>query len=456
MKKILAWILVLGLMMMAALPGMAEETAEEAEAAAAEAVENLAAPGLFDLYDVNGDDVKWLGIAVPVVNGLAMTAGCVVPENCATLVITDGVNVWKAAVYYRDNGNALVTIAVDVSEANPLIGPFSGTGHEEALVAGDCTVRTADANQSRINRTVSSLTPIIWEGYYALVARLNGDALPGSPLLDEEGNLAGIVAAQYAEGDHRVVILSLEGIRQSLVEASANEEAAKMRAEIEPEGFTVTVEENRVTLDWSAMTLPECAEGERPYVVVSDIDNSYLTYFGFTEDTSWTLLLTPGRTYVSGILVSKDTPDRTPDRYVITTLPEAEKLTDYGFESRVLAVAEKNAAGEVVPVEEVTEELLRSGRAYFYSSSTYQVDRTYDDLTLLITLTDPNGENYRYETGWVYDPAYMDDDTWSVAFTETGLLEMLNKEQGGYPKGEYTLAFYVGGKLADSVTFELK
>ena len=48
----------------------------------------------------------------------------------------------------------------------------------------------------------------------------------------------------------------------------------------------------------------------------------------------------------------------------------------------------------------------------------------------------------------------MANDAWSVPFEETGLLDMLNAN--GYPKGVYLLTYYIGGKLADVYTFELK
>ena len=107
-----------------------------------------------------------------------------------------------------------------------------------------------------------------------------------------------------------------------------------------------------------------------------------------------------------------------------------------------------------VPVTEVTEELLRSGRAYFYSSSTYEVDETLPNESLLITLTDPNGNNYRYESGWIYSPEYMAEDIWYLPITDTGLTASL--DANGYPKGTYQLAFFVDGALADEFSFELK
>ena len=105
-------------------------------------------------------------------------------------------------------------------------------------------------------------------------------------------------------------------------------------------------------------------------------------------------------------------------------------------------------------IAEVTEELLRSSRAYFYSWSTYEVTENIEGKSLLVTLTDPNGNNYRYESGWLYSPDYMAEDIWYLSLAETNLTSILNAD--GYPAGVYRVAFYVDGLLADEFSFELK
>ena len=107
-----------------------------------------------------------------------------------------------------------------------------------------------------------------------------------------------------------------------------------------------------------------------------------------------------------------------------------------------------------VPVTEVTEELLRSSRAYCYSWATYEVTENIEGKSLLVTLTDPNGNNYRYESGWLYSPDYMAEDIWYLSLAETNLTSILNAD--GYPAGVYRVAFYVDGLLADEFSFELK
>ena len=122
--------------------------------------------------------------------------------------------------------------------------------------------------------------------------------------------------------------------------------------------------------------------------------------------------------------------------------------------SRMAALTPTPAVPPPVPVTEVTEELLRSGRAYFYSTSTYRVTENLPDNTLLVTLTDPEGGNYRYESSWIYGPEYMNEDTWYIPLTRSGLVAGLDRN--GYPRGVYRMAFFVDGELADSFSFELK
>ena len=76
-----------------------------------------------------------------------------------------------------------------------------------------------------------------------------------------------------------------------------------------------------------------------------------------------------------------------------------------------------------------------------------------EDFTLLVSLTAPDGSNYRYESGWYYDPSVMKKDEWYTLLSDTTLLDMLN--EAGYPAGTYEMAMYIEGKLADSFSFEL-
>jgi hypothetical protein len=53
----------------------------------------------------------------------------------------------------------------------------------------------------------------------------------------------------------------------------------------------------------------------------------------------------------------------------------------------------------------------------------------------------------------MYAPEYMEEDVWFIPLTESGLTWSL--DQSGYPRGEYEMAYYVDGDLADAFSFEL-
>ena len=422
--------------------------------------EDARTPGLFDLYCMNGEDnPEWIGTAAAFYEGILIVPVSILPEDLSSLWISDGQNIWQADTVAPDNAGIAAVVVFDTEDISPSIGAYALTAVNTQATPTGCYVQTEDENRFQTIRLVYSVTPITWRGTPCLLASLSGPALPGSPLLTvDSGRLAGIAVAEWSEGTDRVVFMSPEGMQKSLSEAL--NAITGPEGSGTPEGFTVMVEANTVTFDWSAMQLPETKEGEDLYLVVADKMNQYLTYFRIEKDTECTMVLTPGRTYQSGILASAEAPDMLPDAYAETELPAAERLTDYGFTSVVCAIAEEPenglpASGLPDPVTEVTEELLRSGRAYFYSSTTYEVTETIDDITLLITLTDPKGNNYRYLTGWMYDPSCMKNDTWAIPLSETNLLDFLNQNEK-YPAGAYEVAFYIGGKLADSFSFDLE
>ena len=77
-----------------------------------------------------------------------------------------------------------------------------------------------------------------------------------------------------------------------------------------------------------------------------------------------------------------------------------------------------------------------------------------DAFDFVREIEDPAGNNYRYESGWLYSPDYMAEDIWYLSLAETNLTSILNAD--GYPAGVYRVAFYVDGLLADEFSFELK
>ena len=135
MKKILA--LLLALLLTAAV------TAGSGE-------EETAAPGMFDLYAMDGETPVWLGTAVSLYDGILMTADIVLPESLTHLVITDGRNVWDAEAAAPDRAGLAVTILYDTETQKPAAGIFELDSGAAKLT--DCFVTTGDEKLSRVNR----------------------------------------------------------------------------------------------------------------------------------------------------------------------------------------------------------------------------------------------------------------------------------------------------------------
>lgn len=419
--------------------------------------ETAGTPDLYDLYEKTENGKEWISTVIPIMESVAITSSAGISLPMTAPVIWDG-TAYRAVTMALPTADGTVLVLLHETDGEtPGIPAFSLLENGRVLEAGELTVRSGDWMKSRINRAVYDLSSITWKNQEALLLTLSGETSVGAPLIASDGKLAGMIVAEYAEGVNRYVALPVNGISNCLQEAYYMT-LGTQTADTRPEGYTVTMDQNLVTFDWSQVQLPETAEGETLFHVIADYDSAYFTYMEVSPgDTSLTMLLTPGRTYVSGLAVAAGTPADIPEEVAFTTLPEAEPLTGNQFNSLVFAIGEQaeGAAGTDLPTaipETITEEFLRSGRACIYSVSTYTVE-TRSEETLLITLTAPDGSNYRYESGWIYDPSYMDHDEWATSLSMTTLLDMLNRTE--YPEGTYELSMYIGGKLADSFHFEL-
>ena len=418
--------------------------------------ETAASPDLYDLYDETETGKTWIGTAVPVMDGVAVASPVGLPEKVTMLEIWDGTAYRPVSAALPVADGKVLVLLHETDGAKPAIQAYSFLNSGIAPQTGDLMVRSGDWMRSRVNRAVYDASVISWNGKEAMLLTLSGDTVIGSPVVTTDGKLAGIILAEYAEGVNRYVALTVPEISVCLQEAAGILDAPE--TDNRPEGYQVTMKGNEVTFDWSGVSLPEVKEGEKLYHVLVDSESSYLNYMEIDENTTAiTMLLTPGRTYLSGLGAFAETPDDLPEQIAVTALPEAEKLTEYEFKSLVFAIAEmpEGADETTMPTAttQVTEELLRSGRACMLSSSSYKVDKKMEGFSLLVTLTAPDGSNYRYESQWYYDPELMGEDEWYTRMTDTGLLDMLDRN--GYPDGIYEMAMYIDGKLADSFSFEL-
>ncbi len=416
---------------------------------------------LYDLYNNTKNGKVWLGNAVPILPGAQLASPAAISGEYDSPEVWDGAN-FNELLYatYTAKGKLLLMLS-DMEDKTPGIPAYEVVDSNQSLQISDLIVRSGDGMGSRINRAVVDAVSFTWQEMDCLLLTLSGDTALGAPLQTKDGLLAGIVVAEYAEGENRYIALTIREIQKWLNEVADSLDEPEEEEDLSPEGYTVTVNGIEVTFDWSAVDLPAIPEGRALYLMVKDVDSSYVTYIQLTEEeTALTMFLTPGRTYESGLIVgdANEAPARMPQACATTVMPEAEPLTEYSFKSEVLAIAEmaENAPADAMPTvpEEITEELLRSGRGCIYSVSSYDVDRIITSLPLLVTLTAPDGSNYRWESLWIYHPSYEQRDEWYELIDGTGLLEML--DINGYPEGEYEMCMYIDGKLADTFTFTLK
>ena len=414
---------------------------------------------LFDLWDYGGESPVWAGFAVPVSEDIVITSPAALPDNTEYLAVSDGKEQWEVKAVIPDRSNLLAVIMYESADKQPRYSAWQLLPYGKSTAVSSCFVRYGDGMGSRINRAVLSAENYRWMGRNSYLLTLSEQVPLGSPVLTADGELAAIVAAQWAEGNNRVLALPPEEIVESLTEVAGllNNLPDWGKA---PEGLTVKTEGNLATIDWNEMILPEAKGSEQLYLVVADAGNNYLNFYpAETKDRSLTELLTPGRLYMAGVVASAGIPNSLPEQYVVFSAPLVKKLTEYRFRPVLTAIAEmpeggKDSGAEPVPVTEVTRELLESGRAYFYAHSVYEVTEEIAGKTLLVTLTDPEGNNYRWESMWIYSPDYMKKDVWYVSLEESGLLTGLIRDD--YTAGVYQMAYYVDGELADMFEFELK
>ena len=425
----------------------------------AESTEETKQAELFGLWETDGESRKWIAAAVPFSEGVLITASSVLPELPERIVISDGENTWETKAVIPDKTGTIAMVFYDREDSNADHDAWPLLPWGMNIPAASCNVRYADQTGQMNNCRILAAEDIRLQDRRFLLLTLTEPVKPGSAVLTGDGYLAGVVTAEWAEGINRVLALPAEEIAGSLQEAAAllNNMPAWGKA---PDGLNVTVEKNHVTIDWKDMVLPEKAEGETLYMVLLDTGNNYLNFYpAETQERAFSTILTPGRFYAAGPAASAGKPDGVPETFVTFAVPPAKQLTDYHFHPVLTAIAEAPAEGltegeRPEPVTEVTEAFLRSGRAYFYSESAYEVTETVSGKTLLVTLTDPDGVNYAYQSSWIYMPEYMTEDVWYLSLTEVGLTAALDRN--GYPAGVYRMAYYVGGDLADAFEFELK
>ena len=91
---------------------------------AAFAEESAPVPDLMDLYRVDGDELEWIGNAVPFSEGIAVAPAGLLPENLSDVRISDGTNLWEPMTAATDRSGVLAVMVYDADAAPKAIGKF--------------------------------------------------------------------------------------------------------------------------------------------------------------------------------------------------------------------------------------------------------------------------------------------------------------------------------------------
>ena len=324
MKKALSLLLTLALLLLTPPFVCAEETAEQAQTPELQAE-------LFDLWDYGGESPVWAAFAVPVADGILLAPGDVAAIPADQLAVTDGESAWTAEAVVQDSDGLFAVVFFEPGEKPARWGAWPLLAWGDETPASSCIVRFGDRLGSRVNRGVLAAEEFVRNGRRFLLLDLTDPAPLGSPVLTADGQLAGIVTAQWAEGVNRVLVLPAEEVAEGVAGVAGLLAGLPDWSET-PEGLSVNLVRNTVEIDWTEMVLPEKKAGEDVWIVLVDTGNSFLTsYPAEVNERRFSAQLTPGRFYIVGPVVSAGRPAAVPESFASVYVPKSGKLTEYGF-----------------------------------------------------------------------------------------------------------------------------
>ena len=227
---------------------------------------------VFDIYDLSGELYVWKGTALPLLPGVLLTSAANLPAETEHIGLSDGNGMWEARAVLPLFQGRTAFILFDAETEPPAVTPWPLMVSRSPTAARDIYVYHVTGAGDRIYRSVSGISPQGPEDADGMVLMLKAEAAPGDPILTDGGELAGMITAEYAEGEYRYSAVSAQGILNLLAQLySLNENDGFTSCP--DEGFEVTREENRVTFDWSGVQ-KETEEGQRLWLVIHDTGNN--------------------------------------------------------------------------------------------------------------------------------------------------------------------------------------
>lgn len=450
MKKLLALMLAVTLACLS-VPAMAAGAAE---------------PALYRLVsrDARGNDTV-LGSAVLLMERtvLLTTVWAAQADGGLYAIGSGGEFPIERGVRVPSDGDLLILELDKESPAAPLLLGSSDTDDLVSVgIRGDGTVISAD---------VRHVSTVPYRGENCLLLTAEEDLLPGSVILGANGDLAGVVVAEYGEGAGRYVAMPAETIYQLLAEDTQSMDEGWQ--ESLPDGsswlkdVSVTAKPGMLLVDWSASEIENLSEDSVFEVFFADMANPYYSYVQVDgSERQAELPAVPGREYMVWVQHAHGeavTDGYRPDELAVQVRTEdAAPMELYSYADTtfylgaVPAEQAENVEGLVPPLEAITAEALSDPTTALclQAVSTYEIDQT-TEAALLVTLFTPEGFVFMEDAGFIYEPSLAKEDIWHVDVTELFGDYSLYNGTGSLASGEYTLAYYLDGCLANSLQWTL-
>lgn len=441
MKRILSMALAL-LMLLALLPAQAETAVP---AALYRIVERTEA----------GDRTLGTGVLFGSQTTLLTAAGCWA-EGELVAIGADG----EHGIAYRGEiaGSPLILLGLATqSTATPLTVTAADSLMSSAVFG------TEAGGFASHQATLSRATVI--DGRAEVLLSAGEGLLPGAMMLGADGGIACITLWQQGEG---------VGVYAALANVTLDSLLSGAGGVLESEGlvhgFTATLEDGRIVIDWSNARGYTLTEDTVFTAYATATCNPYLSYEEVTEGrTSTTFPAIPGTDMLVWVAVSEGSleahifPEAAADS-VLLSIPADTAFTGYGFSNLRCGVTpgEKGKDGwteDFLPQLPLTREALsdRDTPIYFQTEDVYQVAETDDGHSLLVALYTPEGYVFTYYSGYIFMPDLGGSDLWVSDISEIFEdYERFVPEAERWPAGEYTVVYFIDGGEVARIPFVLE
>lgn len=397
-----------------------------------------------------GDRVVGSGVLFARNDLLLTSYGCVLTEGELIAVAADGSEypVTEATELF---GSDVLAMKLAIPAAATPAGTAAPADAGELMLQG----WRRDGSFSKT--LVEAVTPTAYRELMAGLMTAEKGFLPGSAVLDTEGNLVYLVMATFTESERQYVVFDGE-VLAYMVDQMDN-------AGVQPQWLDATLtstEDGLTVVDWS-----HCEVGDRQVMVFfEDASNIYTTRLPVNPgETSVALHLMPGRSYYI-YAQAYDTEPAYGQR------PPAYEQEPFTVPAGTADLHEFKASGYLTLAPADTDltstELLEKNEDFSLQAmtdennliivqgcDTYQVLEA-DELPSVMALFAPDGQAFIEFSIYTFMPEIQSGDVYRVNVTELFRAAAKFAPDGVLAPGEYTVAYAIGGQIVWQQTITLK